>query len=134
MILRSTALSIAALILAAPAAALAKDHGHSHSGKQGNMHKSKNAGSGKARPGPQRAKPCPPGLTKKNTGCLPPGQWRKGDRLSDAWVAQFIAYAALPDFYRSRYAVRPGHRYIYRDERVFVVDAVTRIIVDVVLR
>lgn len=134
MIIRSTALAIAALVLAAPGASLARNHGHGQSDEKGKASKSQSTTSGKARPGPQRAKPCPPGLAKKNTGCLPPGQWRKGDRLPDAWAAQFIAYATLPDFYRSRYPVRSSHRYIYRDERVFVVDAVTRVIVDVILR
>ena len=82
----------------------------------------------------KRAGPCPPGLAKKHTGCLPPGQWRKGDRLPDSWIAQYLAYAALPDFYRSRYQANPAYRYVYRDDRVFVVDAVTRTIVNIILR
>lgn len=138
MILRRTALAIAALVLALPGASLAKEQGHGPSGKHSKAHQSQThrnqAHAPKpARPGPQRAKPCPPGLAKKHTGCLPPGQWRKGDRLPDSWAVQFIAYAALPDFFRSRYPVRSGHRYLYRDDRVFVVDAVTRVIVDVIL-
>ncbi len=134
MILRGAALALVAFALSQPSALMAKENGHGRSGQQGKGQDKQAHASKKAHPGPQRARPCPPGLAKKNTGCLPPGQWRKGDRLPDSWAAQFIAYAALPDFYRSRYPVRSGHRYIYRDDRVFVVDAVTRVIVDVILR
>lgn len=130
MALRTAIFTLAAFALAAPGAAFAKDH--RPPGKQGHAHKSQGPSPKKA--GPIRAKPCPPGLAKKNTGCLPPGQWRKGDRLPDAWVGQFIAYAALPEFYRNRHPVHGGHRYIYRDGRVFVIDAPTRVILDVILR
>lgn len=134
MILRSATLVLAALALAAPGISIAKDQGQGPAGKQGKAQQGHPHTSKKARSDPPRTKPCPPGLAKKNTGCLPPGQWRKGDRLPDSWAAQFIAYAALPDFYRSRYPVRPGRGYIYRDDRVFVIDAATRVIVDVILR
>ncbi|HEX4847070.1 MAG TPA: hypothetical protein VFV30_02905 [Novosphingobium sp.] len=127
------ALAAAALAFAVPGAVHAAGKGNanghgSHAGHAGH------APAAKKPPKAARAKPCPPGLAKKNTGCLPPGQWRKGDRLPDAWAAQFIAYAALPDFYRSRYPAQDGRRYLYRDGRVFVVDAITRTIVDVILR
>ncbi|HEX4847877.1 MAG TPA: hypothetical protein VFV30_07010 [Novosphingobium sp.] len=128
--LASAALAAAALAFALPSAVQAKANGN---GRGQGAH----AGHGPAAKKPPkaaRAKPCPPGLAKKNTGCLPPGQWRKGDRLPEAWAVQFIAYAALPDFYRSRYPAQDGRRYLYRDGRVFVIDAVTRTVLDVILR
>jgi len=82
----------------------------------------------------KRAKACPPGLAKKHTGCLPPGQWKKGDLLPLEWTAQYIRYGALPDFYRARYAYDSSRRYLYRDGRVFVINAVTHAIVDIVIR
>lgn len=123
-----TTLAAAVLAFALPGAALANNHGkgeHANHGSHGS-----HAGKSKA----PRAKACPPGLAKKNPGCLPPGQWRKGDRLPDSWIAHYIAYAALPDFYRNRYPVRSGYRYLYQDGKVIVVEAVTRAVVDIILR
>lgn len=127
------AASALALVTAAPALA---DPGNGN--LHGNSHAShKPAGPNvvvvKVKPA-KRAKACPPGLAKKNTGCLPPGLWKKGDLLPADWVSQFIRYGALPDFYRSRYALDPNRRYLYRDDRVIVVDAVTRTIVDIIIR
>ena len=127
----------AALALMLPGAALAKekqgqgqgqgqDHSqHAEHGQQGSQSRGARA---------KRPKACPPGLAKKNTGCLPPGQWKKGDRLPDSWVAHFIAYGALPQFYRSRFGDDRRHRYLYRDGKVFVIDAVTHVVLDIILR
>ena len=52
---------------------------------------------------------CPPGLTKKNNGCRPPGQvkkWKKGHPLTDR-------YYDLPDELVIRLPVPPpNHRYV----------------------
>lgn len=77
---------------------------------------------------------CPPGLARKSPRCVPPGQWKKGDRLPSGWDRQYTAYGSLPAYYRDRYAVNDGYRYIYRNDRVYVVDAVTRAILDVIGR
>lgn len=54
---------------------------------------------------------CPPGLAKKNNGCLPPGQakkWQRGQPL-----AQDIRYYELPKELRVRLpAPPPNHRYV----------------------
>ncbi|WP_221766402.1 hypothetical protein [Sphingomonas ginkgonis] len=52
---------------------------------------------------------CPPGLARKNNGCLPPGQARKllGTALPVAWGASY-----LPDWSRSWYP--DDQRYYYR--------------------
>ena len=63
---------------------------------------------------------CPPGLAKKNNGCLPPGQAKKflGARLQNAF-----ANTQLPYQYRSWYRddgdhfFRSGDGYIYRVNR-----------------
>ena len=76
----------------------------------------------------RRAKGCPPGLAKRNNGCIPPGQWRRGDRLPSSWDGQYMRYSQLPYSYRSRNPYDSTDRYIYRDNRVYVVNPVTRVI------
>ena len=66
------------------------------------------------------ANQCPPGLDKKDNGCLPPGQAKKylGARLQNGF-----ANSLLPDQYRSWYRddgnhfFRSGDGYIYRVNR-----------------
>jgi len=68
---------------------------------------------------------CPPGLSKKNNGCLPPGQAKKmGDRYDDR-------YGNVPSQYGSQY--RDTQRYIYRynDGRIYQIDRRTGRIVRV---
>ncbi len=125
------AFAAAALALAGPAQAKeGNGQGHGQHGSQAHG----GHGAGQHGPAPKRLKACPPGLAKKHTGCLPPGQWRKGDQLPAEWAAHYLAYAALPDFYRSRYEDDARRRYVYRDGRVFVIHAVTRVILDVIQR
>ena len=58
---------------------------------------------------------CPPGLAKKNNGCLPPGQAKKlfgvGDRIQPAWFSG----VALPAAYRDFYYDTPSYQYRYDD-------------------
>ena len=77
---------------------------------------------------------CPPGLAKKYPGCIPPGQWKKGYRIPSTWSNYYVGYDRLPDFYRDRYEMNPDYRYMYRDGRVYVIDAITRSIIDVLTR
>jgi hypothetical protein len=77
---------------------------------------------------------CPPGLAKKNNGCLPPGQAKRlfaqGQRLPTGYNF-FTAYNAIPERYRDDIPemYRSGdYRYIYRDDTVYVVDPATRIV------
>ncbi|MEY4952438.1 MAG: hypothetical protein RL299_862 [Pseudomonadota bacterium] len=130
---RSLSLALGALALALPLSVQAgngRGPDHSQHGPQGHNP----SGNGPKAAKIKRAKACPPGLAKKNTGCLPPGQWKKGDQLPAEWAAQFIRYGSLPDFFRTRYDLDPSRRYLYRDDRVFVVDAVTRTVLDIVTR
>ncbi len=57
------------------------------------------------------AKRCPPGLAKKNNGCMPPGQakkWQVGQRLPGD-----VIYHEIPPEIASQLGVPPdGHRYV----------------------
>ena len=132
--MKRSVLALGAAALAFTAApALAKEGGHGNHGQHSGAAQAEHGKPAKTARA-KRLKACPPGLAKKHTGCLPPGQWRKGDQLPESWMAQYLAYSALPDFYRDRYAASAGHRYVYRDDRVFVIDAVTRTILNVIIR
>jgi hypothetical protein len=80
------------------------------------------------------ANDCPPGLAKKNNGCLPPGQAKKiftqGQRIP-AGYNFFTDYSDIPVQYRDDIPemYRSGdYRYIYRDDTVYVVDPTTRLV------
>ncbi len=59
---------------------------------------------------------CPPGLAKKNNGCLPPGQAKKlfglGDRIEPAWFGGY----RMPLGYRSLYYDSPSQYYRYDNQ------------------
>ena len=74
---------------------------------------------------------CPPGLAKKNNGCLPPGQvkkWQKGRQINhDA------RYYGLPNELLIRLPVPPiNHEYIRIAGDVLLVTIGTKIVVDVI--
>ena len=66
---------------------------------------------------------CPPGLDKKNNGCLPPGQAKKFVGQPLAMAARFAALEPLPGSLRSLYYdnddyyYRYGGGYLYRVDR-----------------
>ena len=78
---------------------------------------------------------CPPGLARKNNGCLPPGQARKlfaqGQRIPVGYNF-FSDYNDIPVAYRSRVPFDDDLRYIYRDNTVYVVDPATRLVTSVI--
>lgn len=131
MLKRTFALG-AALALAMPGGALA--NGHKGHGNHGQSAQGSHAQGDHARKKDKRAhrtargQVCPPGLRKKNPGCMPPGQWRKGDRLPSSWTGHYVRYGQLPYSYRNRYRDDRTNRYVYSDNRVFVVDAASRVI------
>lgn len=59
---------------------------------------------------------CPPGLAKKNNGCLPPGQAKKvfglGDRIQPSWFSGY----QVPEQYRAFYSDTPDYYYRYNDD------------------
>ncbi|QJQ07157.1 RcnB family protein [Undibacterium piscinae] len=74
---------------------------------------------------------CPPGLAKKNNGCLPPGQakkWRKGQALS-----KDIQYYDLPRDLRLRLPAPPAnHRYVQVAGDILMIAIGTSMVVDAI--
>ena len=74
---------------------------------------------------------CPPGVAKKNNGCLPPGQAKKvfaqGQRVPTGYN-YYTDFDNIPQQYRTQYNLDPTQRYIYRDDRIYVVDPRTSLI------
>ena len=83
---------------------------------------------------------CPPGLAKKNNGCLPPGQAKKlygvGYRF-DRGFASWTPYNQIPYDLRRQYGLDPYGRYVYDQNYIYQVDpttyAVSRVL-DAILR
>lgn len=77
------------------------------------------------------ANDCPPGLAKKNNGCLPPGQasrlFREGQRVPGGYN-YYTDYNNIPVQYRNQYNLDPSNRYIYRDNSIYVVDPRTSLV------
>ena len=77
---------------------------------------------------------CPPGLANRTPACVPPGQARRAFRQGQYVPRTYRDYVAyqdllgrLPESYRDDIPTG-DYRYIYRDDRVYVVDARTRLI------
>ncbi len=78
---------------------------------------------------------CPPGLAKKNNGCLPPGQAKKLYNAGQRWpgnYGQILEYNQIPYDMRNRYGFDPNDRYYYGDGYVYQVDPATMLISRVV--
>lgn len=74
---------------------------------------------------------CPPGLTKKNNGCLPPGQARKMYNVGQRYnhnVGNVWAYNQIPADLRTRYDFDRNDRYYYRDGYLYQVDPKTMLV------
>jgi hypothetical protein len=78
---------------------------------------------------------CPPGLAKKTPACMPPGQasrtFRQGQRLPSGYE-NYTDYNTIPEMYRSRVPYMESNRYIYQDDRVYVVDPTTRVVTRII--
>jgi len=74
---------------------------------------------------------CPPGLAKKNNGCLPPGQakkWQMGQRLPPA-----VVYEPLPPALVVQLTPAPnGYRYVRVAGDILMISAATRMVVDAI--
>ena len=74
---------------------------------------------------------CPPGLAKKGTGCLPPGQAKKYAVGSP--VPAGVPFRRAPSDVVLRYPPPPpGHYYAYVDDDLVLVAAASSIIVSVI--
>lgn len=73
---------------------------------------------------------CPPGLAKKTPACIPPGQvGKRGGTVPAGW--DYTNYSNIPADIRTRYDLDDDYRYIYRDNRLYVVDPTTSLILRV---
>lgn len=74
---------------------------------------------------------CPPGLAKKNNGCLPPGQakkWQRGHRMSDD-----VVYYDLPRALLEQLGGAPkGHKYVRVDDDVLLMTIGTALVIDAI--
>jgi hypothetical protein len=78
---------------------------------------------------------CPPGLAKKNNGCLPPGQAKKLYNVGQRWPGNYgyaWNYNQIPYDLRSRYGFDDDDRYYYGDGYLYQVDPTTMLISQVV--
>lgn len=78
---------------------------------------------------------CPPGLAKKNNGCLPPGQAKKLYNIGQRWPGNYGRawnYNQIPYDMRSRYGFDDDYRYYYGDGYLYQVDPTTQLISQVV--
>ena len=101
----------AALAFAAAPVAAKPGHGHGGHGKHGGSSQSYYGG----QYGYAQAN-CPPGLAKKNNGCLPPGQAKKlriGQRYVQSYGYQPYAYNQIPYDLRRQYNLDPRNNYYY---------------------
>jgi hypothetical protein len=77
-----------------------------------------------------RAGRCPPGLAKKNNGCLPPGQakkWRVGQPLP-----RDLVYYELPSQVVVQLGPLPGYRYVRVASDILLIAVGTGLVVDAI--
>jgi hypothetical protein len=136
-----TALLMGAAALAFSVPVLAKpDNGHGDHGKG-------HAAQGQGKTGAKSARGdnglwaldargnCPPGLAKKQNGCMPPGRAKKlynvGQRynrnLGNVW-----SYNQIPYELRNRYSIDRDDRYYYNQGYLYQVDPKTMLIQQVI--
>lgn len=79
-----------------------------------------------------RAGRCPPGLAKKNNGCLPPGQakkWNVGQPLP-----RDVVFYSVPQTLIARFGPPPsGCRYVRVGSDILVISIGSRVVVDVLI-
>lgn len=75
---------------------------------------------------------CPPGLVKKNNGCLPPGQAKKLFGVGERLPSSYNSYN-VPAQYRDQYRDTNEDLFRYNDDgNLYRVDAKTRVIEEVI--
>jgi hypothetical protein len=78
---------------------------------------------------------CPPGLARKNNGCLPPGQAKKLYNVGQRFNRNFgtlWSYSQIPTDLRSSYSLNPNDRFYYKNGYLYQVDPRTMLIQQVV--
>ncbi len=77
-----------------------------------------------------QAKRCPPGLAKKNNGCLPPGQAKKYI-VGQPLPADVVWYPVPPVLVQRLPALPTNHAYVRVGADVLILNRSTRLVVDV---
>jgi hypothetical protein len=78
---------------------------------------------------------CPPGLAKRDNGCLPPGQAKKFYNVGQRYNRNFgnvWTYDQIPRSMRSHYRFDRTDRYYYRNGYLYQVDPRTMIVEQVI--
>ena len=77
---------------------------------------------------------CPPGLDKRDNGCLPPGIAKRTFNVGDRWNGNYRpwTYNQVPTDWRNQYGLDPVNRYYYRDGYLYSVDPRTRLVESVI--
>lgn len=78
----------------------------------------------------QKAQRCPPGLAKKNNGCMPPGQAKKYT-VGQPLAAGIAWYPVPPVLVQRLPVLPPNHGYVRVGADVLILDRSTRLVVDV---
>ena len=97
----------------------------------GNGHGNGHHGHGYNGPMGYGAGGCPPGLAKKNNGCLPPGQARKLYSVGQRYPfgsRSLLGYNQLPYSIRNNYGYDPYARYGYDNGYYYRVDPTSMVI------
>ena len=75
---------------------------------------------------------CPPGLAKKNNGCLPPGQAKKLWTLGQTLAPALVFYPLPAVLLSTLTPPPPGYQYVRVDDDVLLMITATRIITSLV--
>ena len=135
------AAGVAALAFAAPVSAdPGKGKGHGQHAKHGQMAKGHGAKHGKMiHQGHASANfwgngNCPPGLDKRNNGCLPPGIAKQRFNVGERWRGNYGLwnYNQVPLDWRTQDGLDPMNRYYYRDGYLYSVDPRTRLVESII--
>jgi hypothetical protein len=73
---------------------------------------------------------CPPGLAKKNNGCLPPGQAKKRYRVGERLSANVVYIEAPSELVVRLQPISSGHRYVIVDGDLVKLVIGTLLVVD----
>lgn len=78
---------------------------------------------------------CPPGLAKRDNGCMPPGQAKKIYNVGQRYNRNFgnvWTYNQIPDYLRNQYTFDQDDRYYYRNGYLYQVDPRTMLVQQVI--
>jgi hypothetical protein len=124
-----------AFALSLSGAAIAKPgNGHGHGGSHANGHgmsHADHANMGKGTMYGYGKGGCPPGLAKKNNGCMPPGQLKQMVELGQRYPANTgyaWNYNQIPYDLRTQYGFQPTSNYYYQNGYLYQVDPRTMLV------